>query len=181
MTRLVLFVPLLLFAVMAVYFGLGLREDPSEIPSQLIDRELPPFDLPPIEGFDAGLSSRDLRGQVSLLNVFGSWCPPCAVEHPMLMQIARSGAVPIYGIDWKDPPGAGAAWLERNGNPYVRVGDDSEGRVAIDLGLTGAPETFLIDRAGRVRYRHVGVITPEAWRDTLRPLVEHLQSEAEQG
>ena len=177
MKRIVLFLPLALFAVMALYFGLGLREDPSEIPSQLIDRELPEFDLPPIEGFEAGLSNADLAGQVSLLNVFGSWCPPCAIEHPMLMQISRSGVVPIYGVDWKDPPGAGTAWLERNGNPYQRVGDDPDGRLAIDLGITGAPETFIIDRAGRVRYRHVGVITEDIWEGTLRPLVEHLQAE----
>jgi cytochrome c biogenesis protein CcmG/thiol:disulfide interchange protein DsbE len=177
MNRLFLFLPLAVFVVMAVYFGLGLRQDPSEIPSQLIDRELPVFDLPAISGQEAGLSSADLVGEVSLLNVFGSWCPPCAIEHPMLMQIARSGEVPIYGIDWKDPPGAGAAWLERNGNPYLRIGDDAQGRTAIDLGITGAPETFLIDRAGRVRYRHVGVITPEVWQDILRPLVLHLQSE----
>ena len=179
MTRVLLFLPLVLFAVMALYFGLGLREDPSEIPSQLIDRELPEFDLPPIQGFEAGLSNADLEGQVSLLNVFGSWCPPCAIEHPMLMQISRSGTVPIYGVDWKDPPGAGTAWLERNGNPYQRIGNDAEGRLAIDLGITGAPETFIIDRAGRVRYRHVGVITEEIWEGTLRPLVEHLQAEEE--
>ncbi|WP_203292523.1 DsbE family thiol:disulfide interchange protein [Maricaulis parjimensis] len=178
MSRLVLFLPLVLFAVMAVYFGMGLREDPSEIPSQLIDRELPAFDLPAISGDVEGLSNTDLVGQVSLLNVFGSWCPPCAVEHPMLMQIARSGVVPIYGIDWKDPPGAGSAWLERNGNPYQRVGDDASGRTAIDLGITGAPETFIIDHLGRVRYRHVGVITEQVWTDRLRPLVEHLQAEA---
>tara|TARA_Y100000052_G_C2916125_1_gene65445 strand:- start:392 stop:688 length:297 start_codon:yes stop_codon:yes gene_type:complete len=96
----------------------------------------------------------------------------------MLMQIARSGVVPIYGIDWKDPPGAGAAWLERHGNPYQRVGDDASGRTAIDLGITGAPETFIIDQAGRVRYRHVGVITDRVWTETLRPMIEHLQAEA---
>lgn len=177
MKRLLLFIPLGLFAVMALYFALGLREDPGEIPSQLIDRDLPAFDLPPIEGFETGLASRDLTGQVSLLNVFGSWCPPCAIEHPMLMQISRSGLLPIYGIDWKDPPGAGAAWLERNGNPYSRIGNDAEGRVAIDLGITGAPETFIVDRAGRVRYRHVGVIDEDVWQTTLRPLIEHLQAE----
>jgi len=177
MRRLLPFLPLALFAVMAIYFGLGLREDPSEIPSQLIDRELPEFDLPPIEGQAEGLSADDLAGQVSLLNVFGSWCPPCAIEHPMLMQISRAGTVPIYGIDWKDPPGAGAAWLERNGNPYARVGSDAEGHVAIDLGITGAPETFVIDRAGRVRYRHVGIIDESVWRETLLPLIRHLQEE----
>ena len=138
---------------------------------------MPAFELGPIEGFEEGLSSNDLTGQVSLLNVFGSWCPPCAIEHPMLMQISRSGRVPIYGIDWKDPPGRGTAWLERNGNPYQRVGNDEAGRVAIDLGITGAPETFLIDRDGRVRYRHVGIITQEIWRETLLPMIEALEAE----
>jgi cytochrome c biogenesis protein CcmG/thiol:disulfide interchange protein DsbE len=177
MARLLAFLPLALFATLAVYFALGLREDPSEIPSQLIDQPLPVFELQPIEGLEHGLASSDLAGQVSLLNVFGSWCPPCVIEHPMLMQISRSGLVPIYGIDWKDQPGAGAIWLERHGNPYLRVGDDAAGDVAIDLGLTGAPETFLIDRQGRVRYRHVGVITQSDWRDTLRPMIEELQAQ----
>jgi cytochrome c biogenesis protein CcmG/thiol:disulfide interchange protein DsbE len=174
--RFLSFLPLAFFLLLTVYFALGLREDPSEIPSQLIDEPLPSFDLAPIEGLEQGLSNRDLIGQVSLLNVFGSWCPPCAIEHPMLMQISRSGQVPIYGIDWKDEPGAGARWLERHGNPYVRVGDDEAGTLAIDLGLTGAPETFLVDREGRVRYRHVGVITEADWRDTLQPMIEELQT-----
>jgi len=177
MGRLLPFLPLVLFAVMAVYFAMGLRENPNEIPSQLIDQELPEFVLEPIEGHEQGFSNADLLGQVSLLNVFGSWCPPCMTEHPMLMQISRSGEVPIYGIDWKDPPGVGFAWLERHGNPFQRVGDDEEGQLAIDLGVTGAPETFLIDQAGRVRYRHVGIITPEVWNDTLLPMIEELQAQ----
>ena len=93
----------------------------------------------------------------------------------MLMQISRSGVVPIYGINWRDAPGAGAAWLERHGNPYTRVGDDPYGRLAVDLGITGAPETFLLDRDGRVRYRHVGVITEEDWRETIRPMIQELE------
>lgn len=177
MARWIAFLPLALFAALAVYFGLGLREDPSAIPSQLIDEPLPAFELEPIEGFERGLSHTDLVGQVSLLNVFGSWCPPCAIEHPMLMQISRSDRVPIYGIDWKDQPGAGTRWLERYGNPFVLVGDDQSGRTAIELGVTGAPETFVVDRAGRVRYRHVGVITEEIWRDTLEPMIAALEAE----
>ena len=173
--RLLAFLPLAVFLVMAGYFALGLREDPSEIPSQLIDEPLPEFDLPALEGFDLGLAREDLIGQVSLLNVFGTWCGPCEVEHPMLMQISRSGVVPVYGIDWRDPPGAGTAWLERHGNPYVRVGDDPNGRLIVDLGLTGAPESFIIDQDGRVRYRHVGVIEPEDWETTLRPMIEALK------
>lgn len=177
MSRFLVFAPLALFLALAVYFAVGLREDPTDIPSQLIDAPLPEFDLPPIEGFDQGLSSADLTGEVVLLNYFGSWCPPCLVEHPMLMQIARSGEVPIYGIDWRDEPGAGTAWLQRHGNPYTRIGDDASGRLAIDFGITGAPETFVIDRAGRVRYRHVGIITQDVWRQTLRPMIEALREE----
>ena len=175
MNRILLFVPLAIFAVTLVYFGMGLRQDPSAIPSQMIDRPLPAFDLAGIADGDPGLSDTDLLGQVSLLNVFGSWCPPCAIEHPMLMQISRSGRVPIYGVDWRDEPGAGAAWLARHGNPYSRVGDDAQGRLAIDLGITGAPETFLVDADGRVRHRHVGIITEDVWRNTLLPMIEELE------
>lgn len=176
MPRIVLILPLILFLVLGSYFAIGLREDPRQLESQLIDAPLPAFDLPAIAGHERGLASADLQGHVSLLNVFGSWCPPCEIEHPMLMQISRSGRVPIYGVDWRDPPGEGAAWLARNGNPYARVGDDPEGRLAIDLGITGAPETFLIGRDGRVKYRHVGVITPEAWREILLPMIEELEA-----
>jgi cytochrome c biogenesis protein CcmG/thiol:disulfide interchange protein DsbE len=176
MNRILPFLPLVLFAVLAIYFAMGLRQDPSEIPSQLIDEPLPLFVLEPIEGFDDGLSNADLAGHVSLLNVFGSWCQPCMVEHPMLMQIKRTGLVPIYGIDWRDPPGVGTAWLQRNGNPFSRIGDDPQGRLVIDLGVSGAPETFLIDQHGRVRYRHVGVITPADWQDIIKPLIEELQA-----
>lgn len=175
MTRYLAFLPLVIFAAMAVYFAMGLREDPGSMPSQLIDEPLPVFDLPPIQGFDQGFSTADLAGDVVLVNYFGSWCPPCLIEHPMLMQISRSGIVPIYGIDWKDEPGDGARWLERYGNPYARIGDDQSGRLAIEFGLTGAPETFVIDRQGRVRYRHVGIITEADWTQTIRPMVEALQ------
>lgn len=175
MNRVFAFIPLIGFAAMAVYFWMGLQQDPSAIPSQLIDEPVPVFSLEPIQGFDQGLSNADFEGEVVLLNFFGSWCPPCLIEHPMLMEIARSGDVPIYAIDWKDEPGAGAAWLARQGNPFIRIGDDQSGRTAIDFGVTGAPETFVIDRQGRVRYRHVGVITEEVWEETLLPMVEALK------
>jgi len=177
MNRVFLFLPLVIFLVMGLYFGLGLRQDPSAIPSQQIDRPLPEFDLPGIADGEPGLSSADLVGQVSLLNVFGSWCPPCAIEHPMLMQISRSGRVPIYGVDWRDRPGDGAAWLARHGNPFARVGDDPQGRLAIDLGITGAPETFVIDQEGRVRFHHVGIVDETVWRDTLLPVIVALEAE----
>ena len=171
------FLPLIGFVVLAIYFGLGLRQDPSNIPSQLIDEPFPAINLPAIEGHELGLTTADLQGQVSLVNVFGTWCAPCVVEHPMLMMIKRTDIVPIYGIDWRDQPGSGSAWLERRGDPYARVGDDPVGRTAIDLGVTGAPETFLLDQQGRVRYRHVGVITQADWNDTLLPMIRELQTQ----
>lgn len=179
MKRLILLAPLILFVVLGGYFAIGLTRDPARIPSVLIDRPLPEFDLPPIEGFEKGFASDDLRGEVALINVFGSWCVSCVIEHPMLMEIAANEDVLIAGLDWKDPNGGGARWLEKNGNPYALVGDDAQGRTAIDLGVTGAPETFVVDRSGRIRYKHIGPITPQVWRETLKPLVEKLKEEGE--
>ncbi|MEL7488118.1 MAG: DsbE family thiol:disulfide interchange protein [Pseudomonadota bacterium] len=142
----------------------------------LIDQPAPAFSLDPIEGYAEGFSSADLRGEVSLVNIFGSWCASCVVEHPVLMRIKASGGPPIYGVDWKDQPGAGTAWLARYGDPYTRVGDDADGRVAIDFGVTGAPETFVVDADGRIRHKHVGPITDEAWRTVLAPMVEELRN-----
>ena len=174
MKRLVFLAPLALFAVLAGYFLIGLGRDPGYLPSMLIDRPAPTFDLPPIEGRAEGLSNADLVGRASLVNIFGSWCVACEIEHPVLLAIAAEGVAPIYGVDWKDKPGAGAAWLARRGDPYTKVGDDASGRVAIDFGVTGAPETFVIDPGGRVRYKHVGPITPEVWRGVLKPMIADL-------
>jgi cytochrome c biogenesis protein CcmG/thiol:disulfide interchange protein DsbE len=170
------FLPLIGFVVMAIYFGLGMRQDPSSIPSQLIDEPFPIINLPALEGREFGLSNEDLQGHVSLVNVFGTWCAPCVVEHPMLMLIKRTEIVPIYGIDWRDQPGAGTEWLARRGDPYRLVGNDADGHAAIDLGVTGAPETFLLDREGRVRYHHIGIITQENWNETLLPMIRELQN-----
>lgn len=161
--------------VVGAFFGWGLTRDPSRIPSQLIDRPLPEFDLPAIQGFSEGLSSDDFKGQVTLLNVFASWCVSCHVEHPLLMELAAQNAVPLYGLNWKEKPGEGKAWLDRFGNPYGLIGDDQSGRVAIDLGVTGAPETFVVDKDGRVRYVFIGPITSHSWEETLLPLIEELR------
>ncbi len=124
----------------------------------------------------SGLASTDLRGEVSLLNVFGSWCVACAVEHPFLMKLKADGVVPIHAIDWREKNrAAGPAWLARRGDPYTRVGDDPDSRAAIALGVTGAPETFIIDRSGVIRYKHVGPITAEVWSKRLWPIVRKLQ------
>ena len=175
--RLIYLLPLGLFAAVLVYFWIGLSLNPGKLPSTLIDRPVPEFDLPPVQGKEKGLTTEDLKGRVSLINVFGSWCAACRIEHPMLMHIAEAEDVPLFGLNWKDKPGAGAAWLERHGDPYTRVGDDAAGRTAIDLGVTGAPETFVVDRNGRIRYKHVGPITGEVWRETLRPLIEKLRND----
>ena len=181
MKRLILFAPLALFIVLGAYFAVGLNHDPSRIPSVLIDRPLPPIDLPPIDGFEKGFSSSDIEGEVAIISIFGSWCASCVIEHPMLMEIAASGNVALVGIDWKDPKGAGAQWLNKYGNPYDFVGDDASGGTAIDLGVTGAPESFIVDAGGRIRYKQVGPITPQIWRNELKPLIERLKEEARAG
>lgn len=177
MRRFVFALPLALFAALAVYFLLGLGRDPEFTPSMLIDRPVPEFDLPPIEGREIGLKSADLEGEVTLINVFGSWCVSCELEHPTLMEIKKEDAVRLFGIDWKDPPGAGAKWLSRLGDPYARIGDDAAGRVAIDFGVTGAPETFVVDKKGRVRHKQVGPITEDVWVHQLRPMIAALERE----
>lgn len=175
MKRFLLLSPLLLFAGIAAAFGFALTRDPSRIPSQLIDRPLPQFDLPAIQGYTEGLSSSEFKGQVSLLNVWGSWCIACQVEHPLLMALSQNTDTPIYGLNWKDKPGDGAAWLVRFGDPYRKIGDDQEGRIILDLGVTGAPETFIVDKDGMVRYKHIGPITQDDWENTLKPLIDQLR------
>jgi cytochrome c biogenesis protein CcmG/thiol:disulfide interchange protein DsbE len=176
MKRLAFFAPLAAFLVIAGYFALGLGRDPRALPSVLIDQPVPEFRLPPVKGRDRGFASPDLEGEVALVNVFGSWCVACRVEHPLLMQLKRRGAVPIHGIDWREPDrDAGPRWLERFGDPYALIGDDPESRGAIAFGVTGAPETFVVDRRGVIRYKHIGPITPETWERTLRPMIEELR------
>ncbi|HYN39774.1 MAG TPA: DsbE family thiol:disulfide interchange protein [Rhodospirillales bacterium] len=175
--RLPYLLPLALFAVLAGYFWIGLGKDPHEVPSPLIDKPVAAFALAPLEGRERGFSSDDLQGQVSLVNVFGSWCVACRIEHPFLMQLKQQGTVPIHGIDWREKDRfAGPAWLARHGDPYTLVGDDPDSRAAIAFGVTGAPETFIVDTRGIIRYKHVGPITPEVWEQTLWPIVRRLQA-----
>jgi len=175
MKRFGFYIPIAIFAGIVIYMAIGLTLDPQKLPSTLIDKPVPEFDLPPIEGFERGLSSEDLKGEVTLINIWGSWCVSCIIEHPMLMELKKNKVIPIYGIDWKDPPGEGTKWLEKEGNPYTLIGDDADGRVSIDFGVTGAPETFIVDRDGRIRYKYIGPITPEAWNDVIYPLVKELR------
>ena len=175
--RLMFFAPVIVLMILAGLLWLGLGRDPEALPSTLIDEPLPAFELAPVRpGETHGLSSADFAGRPMLLNVFASWCVGCRVEHPFLMQLAEQGVI-IQGLDWKDGPGDGAAWLADHGDPYDFVGNDPEGRTGIDLGVSGAPETFVVDAQGRVRYRHVGPITPEVWRAELEPILQRLETE----
>ncbi len=176
MGRLLFLAPLAVFLFAVFAFARGLNRDPGFDPSIMIDRPAPAFALAPIEGYAEGFSSEDLKGRVSLVNIFGSWCVSCQVEHPVLMRIKAEGGPPIFGLDWKDKPGAGTAWLARLGDPYERVGDDADGRAAIDFGVTGAPETFVVDAEGRIRHKHIGPVTDEVWRKVLQPMVSELEN-----
>lgn len=178
MNRLFLFLPLIVFVLLAAYFSVGLRHDPARIPSVLIDKPLPEFSLPAIEGRNAGFETGDVIGNVALVNVFASWCIPCAIEHPVLTNIRTREGIILGGINWKEKPGDGAAWLKRMGDPYDFIGDDADGRVAIDFGVTGAPETFIVDHRGNIRFKHVGPITEQIWREDLKPIVDQLRAEA---
>ncbi|MBS0333003.1 MAG: DsbE family thiol:disulfide interchange protein [Proteobacteria bacterium] len=177
MKRLLFLLPIGVFVVVLVAFMAGLRRDPSILPSMLIGKPLPAFALAPVRPGEAGLSSQALAGQPALLNVFASTCGPCMIEHPLLLRLKAEGVM-VAGIDWKEPAEQGAAWLAQNGDPYVLAGNDPEGRAGIDLGVSGTPETFVLDRHGRVRYRVVGAITPDVWNDTVQPLLTKLRSES---
>lgn len=169
------YIPLMIFAVMAVFLGIGLTMDPREIPSPLIGKPVPQFNLPAVKGRTLGLATADLRGQVSLVNVFASWCVACREEHPHWVELAKKNIVPIHGLNYKDKPDDAQAWLDQLGDPYTRTGVDRDGRVGIDWGVYGVPETFVVDRNGRIAYKHIGAITPEVLRDKLLPLVAQLQ------
>ena len=177
MKRLIYLLPVAVLIGLLLLFSIGLGRDPSKIPSTLIDRPLPQFSLPGVHESTAGFSSESFRGEPRLINVFASWCTACRIEHPLLMQLRAQG-VPVYGLDWKDKPADGARWLRDFGDPYVAAANDESGRTGIDLGVTGVPETYVVDKAGQVRYKHIGPITPEVWRDTLQPLMQKLGAEA---
>jgi cytochrome c biogenesis protein CcmG, thiol:disulfide interchange protein DsbE len=173
MRRLVYILPLVAFALVATYLVLGLRHDPSLLPSALLDKPAPPFDLPGLAGKPA-LAKSDLAGHVVLVNFFASWCAACRVEHPLLMRLAEDGKIALYGIDYKDKPEDAARLLAQLGDPYRRVGVDREGRIAIDFGVYGVPETYVIDKTGRIRYRQVGPISEGDLEGKLLPLLKQL-------
>ena len=167
-------IPLVLFAVLIFFLAIGLGHDPHRLPSALIDKPAPDFALPELRDPGKIISPNQMRGKVWLLNVWGSWCVACREEHPFLMEIARSKAVPIYGLSWKDKRDDALAVLSELGDPYVLTASDFDGRVAIDYGITGAPETYLIDKNGVIRYKEPGQLTPEIMEKTILPMVREL-------
>ena len=172
--RLLYLLPVLIFVGVGIGLAVGLTRDPSTLPSALIDQPVPTFELPAIAGREGpGFSSADLEGQVSLVNVFASWCVPCRVEHPLLEALTDQG-VRIYGINYKDQPEQALAFLEELGNPYAAIGADRTGRVAIDWGVYGVPETFVVDAEGRIRHRHVGPIQARDLEGTILPVLAEL-------
>lgn len=168
------FIPLAGFLVMLGFLAVGLRLNPREVPSPLIDRPVPAFTLPTLAAPEVSLAAQDLKGKVWLLNVWASWCVACRAEHPLLVDLAKTGAVPIYGLNYKDKREDALRWLGNYGNPYQASLSDTSGLVGIDLGVYGVPETFVIDRNGLIRYKHTGPVTAEALRDTILPLIGKL-------
>ena len=170
------FVPLIVFAVMVAFLAIGLQLKPREIPSPLIDKAAPRFSLPTLAAPEQTLSSQDLRGKVWVLNVWASWCVACREEHPLLVEMAKLNAVPIFGLNYKDKRADALGWLARFGNPYTASLSDTEGLVGIDYGVYGVPETFVIDKAGVIRHKVIGPVTAEAIRDVILPLVRKLNA-----
>lgn len=170
-------IPLAAMGGLVALFAARLGRDPSIIPSALIGRAVPDFALPPVQGRSLGLSSVDLSGEVSLVNVFASWCIPCRQEHPVFMRLAREKVVPVYGINYKDAPDDAAKWLDERGDPYTRTGADRDGRVVIEWGVYGVPETFVVGADGVIAYKHVGAVTEKILSDTILPLVVRLRAE----
>jgi cytochrome c biogenesis protein CcmG/thiol:disulfide interchange protein DsbE len=168
--------PVALFAVMAGFLWLGLKpgRDPKESPSPLIGKSAPAFELPLLSDPARTWMPEAMKGQVWLLNIWASWCVPCLAEHPLLTELARTGKVPLIGMNYKDDPAAASAWLGKHGNPYQAIVADRSGRAGFDWGVYGVPETFLIDRQGVIRFKHVGPLTPEVLTGKLLPRLQEL-------
>jgi cytochrome c biogenesis protein CcmG/thiol:disulfide interchange protein DsbE len=173
--RLLFVLPVFVLALLAgvFLFGLDPARDPARVDSPLIDRPVPAFRLPSLMG-GPDVTEADLAGKVTVLNVFASWCIPCRAEHPILLRIAKDGKAQVIGLNYKDAPEDARAWLAELGNPYAKIAADREGRVAIDFGVYGVPETFIIDGDGRIRYKHVGPIMPFQYEERIAPAIERL-------
>lgn len=168
--------PIIIFLVLLAILGFGLTRDPSLVSSPLIGKELPPFSMPLLHEPGNTVGNYDLRGSPYLLNVWASWCAACRIEHPLLMQLAEQRVLPIYGLNYRDKREDALGWLERYGNPYEAVIFDDRGNLGLDLGVYGAPETFLVDRDNVIVYKHIGPITEKVWAEDLHPKIVELQT-----
>ncbi|MCC6142045.1 MAG: DsbE family thiol:disulfide interchange protein [Nitrospira sp.] len=169
--------PLAIFVVMVGFLAVGLTLNPREVPSPLVGKAAPDFSLPQLHESDKVFSPKEMAGQVWLLNFWASWCNGCKEEHPVLMQLAKSGAAPIYGVDYKDTREEALAWLQQWGNPYRLVAVDGAGRIGINYGVYGVPETYVIDKAGKIRYKQIGPVDQDVLDQKILPLVRELQSQ----
>ena len=170
--------PLIVFLVIAVFLAIGLKLDPREVPSPFIGKPAPPFTLPQLHKPDATISPADMKGQVWLLNVWASWCVSCRAEHQVVTRFAATGEVPIVGLNYKDERDAALGWLNRLGDPYKASAFDAAGDVGIDWGVYGVPETFVIDKKGVIRHKHIGPITDKSVSEEILPLVRKLKGES---
>lgn len=177
MKRVLLFLPVVVALAFGMFLYLGLGKDPQELDSALIGKPVPAFELADLKHPDRDLTPEVFRGQVSLLNVWGTWCPACKDEHEDLMWLARDEGIPVIGLNYKDNREQALRWLEDLGDPYELTLFDPQGRLGFDLGVYGAPETYVVDKQGIVRYRHVGVVNPEVWEQKLEPVVRKYQEE----
>ena len=168
--------PLAVFAVLAAFLAVGLLRDPREVPSPFIGKAAPGFTLAQLHDEKLAFTPEDMKGKVWLLNVWASWCVSCRIEHPLLVEMSRRNVVPIVGLDYKDQRADGMQWLQKFGNPYALSAFDVDGKVGIDYGVYGVPETFVIDKQGVIRYKQIGPITPEALEKTLLPLIRRLDA-----
>lgn len=168
-------IPLGLFIILVIFLAIGLTRDPRSIPSPLIDKPAPQFTAPHLQAPDQLFAGKDMLGQVWLLNVWASWCVACRQEHPIFMEFAKTKTLPIIGLDYKDQNADGMKWLARFGNPYDLAITDQDGRIGIDFGVYGVPETFLIDKKGVIRYKQIGPLTEEALNEKILPLIRELQ------
>lgn len=169
-------IPIGLFALLGVLLAVGLKLDPRKIPSPLVDKPLPAFSLPTLDNPARSLANRDFQGKVVLINVWASWCAACRQEHPLLMALARAKQVPLIGLNYKDKREDALRMLQTEGNPYDVSLVDADGRVGIDWGVYGVPETFVIDKQGVIRHKYIGPISTEAWEKTLLPLIQKLST-----
>ncbi len=167
-------IPLAVFAVLAGFLAVGLNLNPREVPSPLVGKAAPAFELPRLEAPEVRVTTSELAGRVWVLNVWASWCLPCLAEHPLVTELARDTGVPVVGLNYKDKPEDATRWLTRHGNPYALVLADRDGAVGIDYGVYGVPETFIVDKAGVIRHKHIGPITPQALREEILPMVRKL-------